>query len=273
MKMKETHSHQGLIAALLAVAFVGFAPAATAQQQPQRAPAPSFGGSAAPGSSYVAQGAPTTRGGMMPLNATSHFQDSSSGKTFLLERKVDGFLFKWDSDPEVFFLRATSGQRGDTFLRSDDGRLVLRVTELGNLISYFGSNEGVPADRFASNAGMVSGLAASAPPMTASLTALSEQAKKSLSRSAGQTVTVFGASRFANNEAWVGDALNVVVKGVEGAEPAMRKTLKSVELKPTTLPSTTFSEGELVLGLNPQAGVQGRPSSSIITSTINRGGN
>jgi hypothetical protein len=268
MTMKSTLSTQRL--ALAAVAAIsGMAGAASAQQSAP-ANAHSFGGTSTPTSPFGGQ---PSEVGMMRSGAARHYQDSASRRTFVVERRGDVFLLKFDNDPEIIVLRPTSGQRGDTFLKSDDGRLMLRVTELGNMISYVASQAGAPADMYASAA--ASNLSLASPPaMTASLTALQKDAAQRLSRFAGHEVTVFGAGEFSDNEAWAGDALKVIVKGVESADKSAGRLVRSVSLHRSSIASVAFSrDGELLLGVNPRDGYLGRLSSTAIAAAISKGGN
>jgi hypothetical protein len=266
--MKTTLSPQRLALAAVA-AITGFAGSAAAQQAPP-AGARSFGGPTAPVSTFGGQ---PTEVGMMRSGAARHYQDSASRRTFVVERRGDVFLLKFDNDPEIIVLRPTSGQRGDTFLKSDDGRLMLRFTELGNMISYVASQAGAPADMYASAA--ASNLSLASPPaMTASLTALQKDAAQRLSKFAGHDVTVFGASEFGDNEAWAGDALKVIVKGVESADNGAGKLVRSVSLHRSSIASVAFSrDGELSIGVNPRDGYLGRQSSTAIAAAIAKGGN
>jgi hypothetical protein len=257
------------LALAAAAAITGFAGAASAQQAPP-GNARSFGGPSAPTSTFGGQPSDV---GMMRLGASRHYQDSASRRTFEVERRGDVWLMRFDNDPETFVLHPTSGQGGDTFLRSDDGRLMLRMTEVGNMIAYFANQTGVPADMYASAA--ASNLSLASPPaMTASLTALQKDAAQRLSKFAGHDVTIFGASEFSDNEAWAGDALKVIVKGVESADNGSGKLVRSVSLHRSSIASVAFSrEGELAIGVNPHDGYMGRQSSTAIAAAIARGGN
>jgi hypothetical protein len=268
MTMKEILSPRMAIAAVAAI--TGFAGSAAAQQSPGNG-ARSFGGApSAPTSTF---GGHASDVGMMRSGAARHYQDSASRRTFVVERHGDTFLLKFDNDPEVLALHPTIGQGGDTFLRSDDGRLMLRVTEVGSMIAYFANQNGVPADMYASAA--ASNLSLSSPPaMTASLTALQKDAAQRLTKFAGHEVTVFGASEFGDNEGWAADALKVIIKGVESADNGSGKLVRSVSLHRSSIASVAFNkDGELAIGVNPRDGYMGRQSSTAIAAAIAKGGN
>jgi len=194
---------------------------------------------------------------------TARYEDSASRRSFVLEHSESGVLLKLDDSPEVLSLRATTAQRGDAFLRSDAGRLVLRVTELGNVISYLSDEEGAPADI----AGAASPL--NAPPMPPSLAEHVRSVSRRLSNLLGRDVTVFGAGAFAREEGWAADALTVTVIGVERALDARPdqgpvRELRAVRLARNVEARAVFREGELVVEVNPQRGYAGRPSSDAI---------
>lgn len=199
------------------------------------------------------------------------YEDTVSQRSFVLDRSGDEPLIKFEDSPEVYALRSTTAQRGDAFLRSDAGELILRVTELGNVISYLGNKDGAPAD--------ISGAAAplDAPAMPASLTDRVKEAASRLSEMVGRDVTIFGAGAFARHEAWASDALMVAVLGMERAvkaSPVDARRLTAVRLLRASQPRAVFAEGELVLELSPEEGYAGRPSSEAIADamTVSRRG-
>jgi hypothetical protein len=88
---------------------------------------------------------------------------------------------------------------------------------------------------------------------------------------AGHEVTIFGTAEFADNEQWAADALSNVELGVERANgPAGRvaSKLTAVRLVRAKAPSVAFRDGELVLGVNPDLGYAGRPSSDAISNVV-----
>jgi hypothetical protein len=269
MTIKEKQFHQGLVAAGVAAALLGFAGTAAAQQQPRPQAMPS-------GTSSFGQPAPQPRSmgmsrqgqsGIMAPGTATMFQDSASGRTFVLERRQDVFLLQFQGDNEVYVLEPRNAPGGDVILRYN-GRDVLRVTERGNLISYYGSPAGVPADAMLASAAPTRSLA---PPPADSITSVLRAAKQQLSQFTGHEVTVFGANAFAGHEAWVAEALRVIVKGVEGAETAGR-AVRTVRLQISDIPSVSFRDGELLIGVNPSGGYRGRLSSDAIEQKLRAGG-
>lgn len=267
--MKEIQLRQGI--ALAALTLAGGIGGVAAAQEPTPPVSRAFS-SPSTSTSPAPFGARASDVGMMRLGAARHYQDSASRRTFVVERRGAVWLMRFDNDPEPIVLNPVNGPGGDTFLKSDDGRLMLRMTEVGNMIAYFSNQNGVPADMYASAA--ASNLSLASPPaMTASLTALQKDAAQRLTRFAGHDVTVFGASEFSDNEAWAGEALSVIVKGVELAKGGSGKQIHSVRLQRSSIPSVTFNrDGELSIGVNPRDGYAGRPSSPRIAEVIGKGG-
>jgi Domain of unknown function (DUF4908) len=190
MTMKEFHAPAGGLLALMAAAalVVGDAPTAIAQQVKPAAPAP------AASMNYTKSRAAAPPG-------VARYEDMATQRSFTLDLSGGDALMKFDDSPEVYVLRGTTAQRGDTIFRSDAGELMLRVTEQDNVISYLGDKDGAPADIV----GVVTSL--NGRPMTASLTRGLKDAAQRLSRLAGHDVTIFGTGEFANSEEWIADAL------------------------------------------------------------------
>jgi hypothetical protein len=255
MTMKEFHVPRGMTALVAATAIAfGFVLPATAQQAPPHAPQPP----PAPVMSY-AKSRPAAPPGV------ARYEDLATQRSFTLDLSGEDALMKFDDSPEVYALRATTAQRGDTFLRSDAGELMLRVTEQDNVISYLGDKDGAPADI----AGAAPPLAS--PPMTVSFTQGLKDSAQRLSRLAGHDVTIFGTAEFASSEDWIADALMVMVFGVERANsvaPKSAEKLQGVRILRAKSPQAVFKDGQLLLGVNPAEGYAGRPSSEAIANAM-----
>ncbi len=246
--VKELRAPAGLapvIAAIAAIA-IGFPATASAQQ-------------VAPSASLNQQ----TH--QAPNAGATRYTDMATDQSFVIEERGRGALMQYEGSKEVIPLQAVPAPRGDTVLKSDSGEVVLRKTEAGNMVSFIGNKNGVPAD--------VVGRAPSmnAPAMPASLDDLRKQSAARLSRMAGHEVTIFGTAEFADQEQWAADALSNVEIGVERANgPAGRvaSKLTAVRLVRSKAPSVSFKDGELVLGVNPDLEWAGRPSSDAIANTM-----
>jgi hypothetical protein len=251
MKMKEFHVPARLSAAstALTAALLGFI-------------APVFAQQPAPSSSFAPSG--NARAAAQSQSAT-RYEEVTSQRSFVLEQRGRDAIVKYEDSPEVMVLQAMPGQRGDTFLRTDAGQVMFRLTEQGNLVSYVDNKDGAPA--------IMAGLAAplSAPPMTASLNEMRVNAVARLSKLAGHEVTIFGAAEFANNEQWAAEALGAMVRGVERSNGLAGRTasrLSAVRLAKTGTASVSFKDGELILGINPAEGYLGLPTSEAVTQAM-----
>ena len=237
------------LAAVLAGTLVAGAVAAPASAQ--SAAAQRAAGASAP----AAPAAPATR-----------YEDVSSDRSFVMQKQGKEAIVKFEDTNEVMVLQAIPAQRGDTFLRNDDGQVMFRLTEQGNLVSYVDNKNGAPVAMLgATNAPL------NVPAMARSLNDLRSTAAARLTRLAGHDVTIFGAADFANNEAWASEVLGNVVSGVEKASgPAGRAAsgLNAVRLTRGLAASVAFRDGELVLGVNPGAGEAGRPSADAIAAAL-----
>jgi uncharacterized protein DUF4908 len=245
MIMKALRSPAALAAALAGTLAVG---AVAAPASAQSAAAQRAAGAAAPA-------APATR-----------YEDVSSDRSFLLQQQGKEAIVKFEDTNEVMVLQAIPAQRGDTFLRNDDGKVMFRLTEQGNLVSYVDNKNGAPVAMLgAANAPL------NVPAMARSLNETRSTAAARLTRLAGHDVTIFGAAEFASNEAWASEVLGNVVSGVEKANgPAGRaaSSLNAVRLTRGLTASVAFRDGELVLGVNPAAGDAGRPGADAIAAAI-----
>lgn len=250
MMVKEFHVPAGISAACAALALIasGVLAPAFAQQPPSPPPAP------------VTPEAPAGD----TLSAMRYI-DLASDQSFVLEERGRSALLQLEGTGEVIPLQAVPAQRGDTFLRTQSGQSLLRKTEAGNMVSYIGNKNGVPAD--------IAGRAAplNAPPMPASLNELRTESAFRLSRMAGHDVTIFGTAEFSDYEEWAADALNNVEIGVDSANGVAglaASKLTAVRLIRADAPSVSFKDGELVLGVNPEQGYLGRVSSDAIASAL-----
>ncbi len=255
----EARSSAAARAALLALAvLVGTgAPAAFAQQPP----APPM--SIAPPS--AAAPAPQSMMRNRPAGVT-RYEDVATQRSFVVDRTDGKTLMRVEDSPEVFALRSTTAQRGDAFLRSDTGQLMLRVTEQGNVISYLWDKDGAPADMAGAAAPLHMPSAVSA-----SLNERRVAAAETLRRYAGSEVTIFGTGEFAGHEAWAVDMLTVLELGVQRASELSNDSvskLKAVRLTRANKPAVGFDAGELVVAINPLAGYAGRPSSDAVAVAI-----
>lgn len=229
-------------------------------------------GFAAPAFAQDTQAAPTfasTRAAKpsAPAQGGTWYVDMGSDKNkgFVLEQRGSMVLLKVDGSDNVLSLMPVPGQRGDTFLMDYAGRLVLRVTQQGNVVSYIHNASGSPAEASAKAAPITPGA------MTASLDKMRANAASELSKLAGHEVTIWGTQSFASDEAWAADALNIIVLGVRNANGLAGRAASKVEkvtVRRGKAPKVGFNDGELVIDVNPEDGWSGRVTPDAITTSL-----
>ncbi len=188
--------------------------------------------------------------------------DTNSG--FLLEQRGSVVLLKVDGSDNVLSLMAVPGQRGDTFLMDFAGRMVLRVTAQGNVVSYIHNASGAPAEASA-KAAITPGA------MSASLDKMRASAANELTKLAGHEVTIWGTQSFANDEAWAADALSIIVLGVKNANGMAGRAASKVEkvtVRRGKAPKVGFTDGELTIDVNPEDGWSGRVTPEAISNAL-----
>ena len=72
--------------------------------------------------------------------------DAKTTKSFILETRGSVVLLQQEGSKEILTLMPVPGQRGDTFFMDYAGRMVLRVTQQGNVVSYIHNASGSPAE-------------------------------------------------------------------------------------------------------------------------------
>jgi hypothetical protein len=206
-----------------------------------------FGGAAFAQQAAPAQGAQKS----MPPPATV-YEDEVSQRKFA-------------DSPEVMALQAQPAQRGDIYWKNDSGQTVFKQSELGALTSFVDDSEnGAPASvvAYAPTLGP--------PAVPASLDQKRKAAAAALTKLAGREVTVF-LGELNGSERWASEALDVALIGVQEADgPAGQgaNKLKAVRLERARAATVSFKDGDLVLGVNPDEGYNGRPSSDAISKAI-----
>lgn len=199
----------------------------------------------------------------MPPPATV-YEDEASQQRFMFQQQGNRAIAKFPDSPEIMALRAVPAQRGDTYWQNDRGETVFKQSELGALTSFVDSENGAPASVVAYGATL------GPPPLPASLQQKQKETAAALSKLAGHEVTVF-IGQLAGQERWAAEALDLAVSGVQDANgPAGRGAakLKSMRLETAKSANVTFKDGELVLGVSPQEGFFGLPSSEWISNAI-----
>jgi hypothetical protein len=207
----------------------------------------------------------TFQGSGRSASSQATVYEDASGERFVLQQQGRDAYAKFLDTGEVVALKGTAAQRGDTFYKNDAGELLFRLTEQGNIVTFLENKTGMPA----AAVGYVPPFANQ--PMPASLNQRRIEAAAKLTKLAGHDVTIFGTAEFANNEAWAADALQNVVIGVEranGLAGRVASKLEKVRLVRAKAANVSFKDGELLLGVNPDEGYGGRPSSDAIANKL-----
>lgn len=76
-----------------------------------------------------------------PAQSAERFVTPDGGLRFTLDRSGPAPLMRFEGSTEILVLRASQGPRGDEFLKTETGQLVLRVTSLGGATVYRSAND------------------------------------------------------------------------------------------------------------------------------------
>jgi hypothetical protein len=258
MMVKEFHASaaaaragRAAVFSLIAAVTAGFAAPAFAQDT---LAAPTFA------STRAAKPSAPSQGGMRYID-----MGSANDAGFVLEQRGSMVLLKVDGSDNVLSLMPVPGQRGDTFFMDFAGRMVLRVTSQGNVVSYIHNASGSPAEVASKAAPITPGA------MSASLDKMRASAANDLSKLAGHEVTIWGTQSFASDEAWAADALNIIVLGVKNANGMAGRAASKVEkvtVRRGKAPKVGFTDGELTIDVNPDDGWSGRVTPEAISSAL-----
>lgn len=192
---------------------------------------------------------------------------SESGDAFILDRSGQRPLLRFERRDETWVLRPTAAPRGDVIYRNDAGDQVLRVTPGGGMTIF---TPRVPGGSPASLAGP--GLSLT-PPILGPAQLFSLMARRSamISQALGRLVEINLSGE--RNEALCVEALIVTTDAVIriARSPTARQhlaQLRSITIVEGQRSEVTYSRGRLVVVVNPDEGLAGRPSSERVIRTI-----
>lgn len=84
----------------------------------------------------------------LPVQRAERFITPDGRVGFTLDRTGPAPLMRFEGAQETLVLRVSQGPRGDEFLRTQSGALVLRVTSIGGVTVYTSANDnGAPVSR------------------------------------------------------------------------------------------------------------------------------
>lgn len=193
---------------------------------------------------------------------------AQTGQGFILDLSGQRPLMRFERGGEVWALRPTPAPRGDTIYRNDAGDQILRVTPDGGMTLFSTS---APQGSPVAPAGPAPALL---PP---TLTAIqlwnfivrqSERATQAL----GQLVVV-DVEIQPGSEAVAADALSTTVDALSRMARSANLRQEAVRVRRVIITDqpgvvTSFTRGTLRVGINPQAGYAGRPSSARIVRVV-----
>ena len=188
---------------------------------------------------------------------------SDEGQTFILDRSTPTALLRFEDSPEVMALSPTPAARGDTIYRDDMGQPVLRITKLGGLTLFFpGRPAGAPV-AFEGQAPVIRLMPMSPGALLQHLAQASFRATH-----AAKHLIVFDAQDPpSGSEAIFADAAMVTsqalvqMSGRRDGEAVLAHLVR-VLFVPGPNGSVALGHGVLVVTVNPNLGLAGRPSSA-----------
>lgn len=196
---------------------------------------------------------------------------SESGEAFIFDGTGSRPLFRFERRAETWVLRPSPAPRGDVIYRNDAGAQILRVTPSGGVTLYTQrAQNGTPAS-----------LTGGAQPLTlpalgpVRLFSLMNQRGSLVSQALGRLVVINLTGE--QSEALMVDALMVTTEAVVrmARSPTLRgalRTLHSITLVEGDRASVSFRRGDLLVVVDPEQELQGRPSSSSIIRAVSNGG-
>lgn len=192
---------------------------------------------------------------------------ADSGEAFILDRSGQRPLLRFERREETWVLRPTAAPRGDVIYRNDAGDQILRVTPGGGMTVY---TSRAPGGSPASLAGPGQSLA---PPTLGPflLFQLMERRSVLITQALGRLVVInLDGER---SEALSVEALVVTTDAVIriARSPTARhhlSELRSISITEGPRTSVTYARGQLVVVVNPDEGLAGRPSSARVIRTL-----
>ncbi len=207
------------------------------------------------------------------IPVVAHYQ-GEDGQMFVFDR-IDRreALLKFDNDPEIWALTPTMGPRGDIIYKNDIGEPFLRATRLGGLTVF-------TALRPAGAAAALIGQALPPRPPTLigpeALIQLSTQASARASRAAQHLVEFVAPEVTPVSESVYAEAFVIAAEAfvrVSQRGPTVQKMMTRYSIVRFTTaksPSASAHAPTVEIGVTPQLGVAGRPSSELVAEVISR---
>lgn len=196
---------------------------------------------------------------------------AESGENFIFDRSGSRPLFRFERRQETWALRPTPAPRGDTIYRNDQGAQVLRVTPEGGVTLYtVAAPNGTPAS-----------VTGPAPALTqpalgpVQLFNLMQTRSAMVTRALGRIVEI-NLSGDRSEQLCV-EALVISTDAVlRMARSATRREqlegLRSITIQEGGTMSVRYRNGDLRIVVDPDRGIEGRPSSSRVIQALSESG-
>jgi hypothetical protein len=194
-----------------------------------------------------------------PEQSAQRFAAEDGSLRFTLDRSGPLPLLHFEGQSEILALRSTAGPRGDEFLKTDTGVLMLRVSALGGMTVYpHAGSAGLAVTAlgegktFASPASPAGGLGAR-------LTQLSSETSRTLGRS-----VAFEAQAFPPAISAV--AADAAERAAEALMRSENAQVSRVIIIPGAAPDVSRQAGVLRVTVAPPLGYAGRPSTAALAA-------
>ncbi|MGE3302732.1 MAG: DUF4908 domain-containing protein [Hyphomonadaceae bacterium] len=192
------------------------------------------------------------------------FVTADGAATFVLDRSGAAPLLHVEGQQEVLALRPQSGPRGDEFLKTDTGRVVLRITAMGG-ITYYGDARSV--GMAAAPSGASRPLGPPSPPR-GGLEAGLDQLARTAARDLGRPVA-FEAGGLGGAQG-VGVAYDAAARAAEALASKGAGGVNRVVILNGPAPQARLQNDSLRVVVTPQMGYAGRPSSAAMEAALTR---
>lgn len=188
-----------------------------------------------------------------PEAGAQRFAAQDGSLRFTLDRSGPLPLLHFEGQNEIFALRSTAGPRGDEFLKTDTGRLVLRVSALGGMTVYPRADSSGLAVTTLGDGKSLPAPSAPAGGLAAHLSQLSGETSRALGRAVS-----FEAQSFPPAiSAVAADAAGLAAEALVRSENA---PVSRVIIIPGAAPGVSRQAGVLRVTVAPPLGYAGRPS-------------
>ena len=206
-----------------------------------------------------------------PIPIIARFQ-SEDGASFVLDRSQRPALFRFEASHEVWVLTPRRAGRGDMIYLDDIGQPLLRATKLGGMTVFTAETPSGSAAALAGRAPPIRVLS----PMTPSIllqrlalaSAKASRVMQKLISFDAEDVTDESASLFADSAMTAAEAFTQMARQAEGRAMAVR--IDRVLLVQGENANAARKGNQIIITIDPDDGLAGRPSSARIVKAISR---